>query len=125
MSFRLKLSSLSKKYKSLSILNSGRLFVLLELPCAVRVNLMTATTNLVVPDRLWSPFFILFEGVVDSEIAVLYSARQIDVLVTRFVVDAVDAQIVLLVVVEVLVKLFAQLEQVVEGLVLKVVGRVD
>lgn len=110
MSFRLKLSSLSKKYKSLSILNSGRLFVLLELPCAVRVNLMTATTNLVVPDRLWPPFFILLEGVVDSEIAVLYSARQIDVLVTRFVVDAVDAQIVLLVVVEVLVQLFAELE---------------
>lgn len=71
---------------------------------------MTTATNLVVPDRLRPPFFILFEGVVDSEIAVLHSARQIYVLVPRLVVDAVDTQIVLLVVVEVLVQLFAQLK---------------
>lgn len=71
---------------------------------------MTATTNLVVPDRLWPSFVVLFKGVVDSKIAVLHSARQIHVLVPRFVVDAVDAQIVFLVVVEVLVQLFAKLE---------------
>lgn len=70
---------------------------------------MAAAADLVIFNRLGPSFLVLFVGVVDSEVAVLDPTRKIYVLVSWFVVDAMHTQVIALIRVEFLVKLFTYL----------------